>query len=207
MKRIILLLFISTMFITAANAQLAVGVKGGLTVSDMNLDVEPDTAVDAIFGYHAGVYLKIFDGLFSLQPELMYVRKGMNLNDLESDWYRRFVFHFIEVPVLLRINVPLNDNEFFFNLGPYAGYALSGKIKERTYDEDQQAWVEDEYSCDFETCIEDRLDFGVALGAGFRYKHLFIDVRYNTGLAHVGDADRFDSSNHKYLLVSLGFQF
>ena len=207
MKRIILIIFIGTLFISTAHAQFSFGVKGGLTVSDMNLDVFPDTAVDAIFGYHAGVYFKVFDGLFSLQPEIMYVRKGMNLNDLESDWYTRYQFHYIDVPVLLRISVPLKNCEIYFNLGPYFGYAISGKLKENRFDEEQNAWVETESTCDFETCIESRFDYGAAMGAGITYKHFLFDVRYNNGLAHVGDPDRFDSSNHKYLNVSLGYQF
>lgn len=207
MKRIILIVFIGTLFISTASAQFSFGVRAGVTASDMSLDVLPDTAVDIVFGYNAGVYFKIFDGLFSLQPEILYVRRGMNLNDLESDWYTRYYFHYIDVPVLLRINVPLKNTEIYFNLGPYAGYAINVKYKENSFDSDQNAWVETESTCDYETCIDNRFDYGFAMGAGLTYKHFVFDVRYNLGVAKVGDKERFNSSNHKFLNISLGYQF
>ena len=70
MKRIFFILLLSVFFFTGVQAQFSFGVKGGLTVSDMNLDVFPDTVMDPIFGYNAGVFFKIGDGLFSFQPEI-----------------------------------------------------------------------------------------------------------------------------------------
>ena len=59
MKKVFFLIIFSTFLIVSANAQFAFGVKGGLTISDNNLDVIPDTATDAIFGYNAGVFFGI----------------------------------------------------------------------------------------------------------------------------------------------------
>lgn len=173
----------------------------------MNLDVEPDTVVDPIFGYHGGVFFKIGDGLFSFQPEVKYVRKGMRLNDLNSDWYQQFNMNYIDVPLLLRIGVNLKVAEIYFNMGPYVSYAFSSKILQNNFDETQNAWVESDYDYKFDGFIEDRFDAGVVMGAGVRLLMIVLEVQYNTGLTHVGNTERFDSSNHKYLNVSLGVQF
>ena len=124
-----------------------------------------------------------------------------------GDWYQQFEMNYIDVPLLLRIGVNLRAVELFFNLGPYVGYAVSSKVKMRTYDEELGSWVKSEYSYEFDDFIEDRFDAGIVMGAGFRVLMVAFQVHYNTGLTHVANTKRFNSSNHKYLNVSLGVQF
>ena len=208
MKKIIFLFIISAFFITGANAQFSFGVKGGLTVSDMNLDVFPDTVMDPIFGYNGGIFFKFVEGLFSFQPEVMFVRKGTMKNHKGSDWYQQFSTNYIDVPLLARISIDLKVVELYVNLGPYVGYLMSAKVKERTFDDGTNQWVTNDYKYDFNnTAVETRWDAGIVMGVGVRVLMVIFEVRYNTGLVNIGNKDLFDSSKNKYLSLSLGVQF
>ena len=200
-------MLLSAFFYTGAQAQFSFGVKGGLTVSDMNIDVIPDTAMDPIFGYNAGVFFKIGDGLFSFQPEVMFVRKGTMFNDKESDWYTQYNMNYIDVPLLARIGINLKVAELYFNLGPYVGYFVSAKVNENTYDEATNQWVTDTYTYEFDKNITGRWDAGIVMGVGVRLLMVIFEVRYNTGLINIANEDLYNSSKHKYLSLSLGVQF
>ena len=208
MKRIIFLFIIGAFFATTANAQFGFGVKGGVTVSSMNIDVFPDTATDFTYGYNAGIFFRFGSSLFAFQPEIMFVSRGAQLNDKSSDWYQQFNMNYIDVPLLLRIGVDLKVVELYFNLGPYVGYMMSAKVKDRTFNEETNQWVKNDYSYDFNnSAIESRWDGGVVMGVGARILMVIFEVRYNTGLVNVGDNSVYNSSKHKYLNVSLGVQF
>ena len=207
MKKIIFLILFSAFFISSANAQFSFGVKGGFSASGMNLDVLPDTTMEPIFGYNAGVFFIVGKGLFSFQPEIMFQRKGAQKNDLGSDWYQQFNMNYIDVPLLLRISVNLKVAELYFNLGPYVGYFVSGTLKERTYDESTSSWVESSEKYDFDKDITGRWDAGVVMGVGVRLLMVIFEVRYNTGLVNIASTDEYNSSKNKYLNISLGVQF
>lgn len=206
MKRVLILIVFSAFLIGSASAQFAFGVKGGLTVSDNNIDVIPDTVHESIFGYNAGVFFKIGEGLFSFQPEIMFVRKGTKINDKSSDYYQQYNMNYIDVPLLLRIGVNLKIAELYFNMGPYAGYNFSTKVKNQTYDEAQGIWVKNEYDYEFNEHFIEKWDAGVVMGVGARLLMLMFEVRYNQGVLHLGHP-YYDSSNNKYVSVSLGVQF
>ncbi|MDT8392249.1 MAG: porin family protein [Bacteroidales bacterium] len=207
MKKIVFLIIFSTFIVGSANAQFAFGIKGGLTISDNNIDVIPDTVTDFIYGYHGGVYFKFGKGLFGFQPEIMFVRKGTKLNDESSDYYRQINLNYIDVPLLVRAGISIGGSELYFNFGPYVGYAISAKIKENTFDAGQNVWTTEEYDYDFDHDFTDQWDGGVIMGAGLRlFEKLIIEARYNQGILHIAN-DNYTSSNNKYLNISLGVQF
>ncbi|MEN8226300.1 MAG: porin family protein [Bacteroidota bacterium] len=206
MKRIIFVFLLSAIVFTVAQSQVAFGVKGGFTISDMNMDVTPDTVMDQINGYHAGVYFRFGDELFSFQPEIIFVRKGTNINDENGDWYQKFNMNYIDVPLLLRISVDLKRTELYFNFGPYVGYSIGAKASGRNFDDASGNWVEDTDTYEFDSYIVDRWDAGVVMGAGFRVRMVFFEARFNNGLLNVGQ-EVYDSSTNKYLNLSLGVQF
>jgi len=209
MKRIIFLILFGALISMGSQAQFSFGAKGGLTVADMDLDVEPDTVIDAILGGHAGVFFMIGDGLFSFQPEIMYVRRGAHKNDQGSDWYRQINMNYIDVPLLARVSFNLKVAELYFNLGPYVGYMMSAKIKENTFDEGTNQWVNSEYKYDFGEEFVGRWDAGAVMGVGVRLLMVIIEVRYNHGFVNIANKEikRYDNSNNKFLNVSLGVQF
>jgi hypothetical protein len=209
MKRIIFLVLFGAILATGSQAQFSFGAKGGLTIADMDLDVEPDTAIDFILGGHAGVFFKIGDGLFSFQPEVMYVRRGARKVVEGSEYYRQVNMNYIDVPLLARLSFNLKVAELYFNFGPYVGYMMSAKINDKTFDEEQNAWVESDYKYDFDEEFVGRWDVGAVMGAGVRVLMIIVEVRYNHGFINIANKDilRYDNSNNKFLNVSLGVQF
>lgn len=209
MKRIIFLVLFGALLSVGSQAQFSFGVKGGLTIADMDLDVEPDTAIDFILGGNAGVFFKIGDGLFSFQPEVMYVRRGARKVVEGSEYYRQINMNYIDVPLLARLSFNLKVAELYFNLGPYVGYMMSAKIKDKTFDEEQNKWVEGDYKYDFDQEFVGRWDVGAVMGVGVRLLMVIVEVRYNHGFINIANKDilRYDNSNNKFLNISLGVQF
>ena len=207
MKRVIFIVFLSVLLAGSTQAQFSFGVKGGLTISDMNFDLKPDTTADNILNYNAGVFFKFGDGLFSFQPEIIYQGKGCLIKDKQSEWSHQLNFGYIDVPLLARASFNLKVAEIYFNMGPYVGYALSAKSKTNTFDPEQGKYVEDSFTYEWDGLIEQKFDAGIVMGAGVRVLMVIFEVRYNNGLVYTADKDIFDDSRHKYLNFSLGVQF
>jgi hypothetical protein len=84
--------------------------------------------------------------------------------------------NYIEVPVLAVFNL---TNNFNFQLGPYASYLVSSKVKNVS---DINFNFEDNIaSGDF-----NKFDTGIAVGFGFDTKLIGFGIRYNLGLVTVG---------------------
>ena len=97
-----------------AGAQLAFGVKGGLTFADIS-DVDADSRT----GWAAGVALRFApSAVLTIQPEVMYVAKGAEDIELGN----------IDVPLLLKFDLPLEVLNLFATAGPYASFNVSCDI-------------------------------------------------------------------------------
>ncbi|KUG06351.1 porin family protein [Solirubrum puertoriconensis] len=138
---------------TAAFAQgqtsLGIGVKVGGTYSNVSGDnVQQLTGPgyssdlgDYKLGYNAGLTFNLpvsSDGFFSIAPEILYNRKGYeiqseqttglasNVSKVEIEQQR--VLHYIDVPVMARINA----GGLFFEVGPQVSYLFGSKNKSET---------------------------------------------------------------------------
>ncbi|GAA3952678.1 porin family protein [Hymenobacter algoricola] len=125
------------------------GIKAGATYSNISGDnVQQITGAnystdlgDYKLGYNAGVAVTIpltDDGFFSFAPELLYNRKGYeiqttqtsnlaaNIKSVEQEQQR--VLHYFDVPLLAKINA----GGLFFELGPQVSYLFGSKNKSQT---------------------------------------------------------------------------
>lgn len=105
----------------AVNAQVKIGVTGGLDVSniiktnDNNFDTKYTT------GFNAGVMLEIpVVSILSIQPEVVYAQKGYKANVTGGDFTQ--TRNFIDVPLMAKLR--LADN-FAVVLGPQFSFATS----------------------------------------------------------------------------------
>ena len=177
---VVIALFISTGAIMAQinDASMAqFGVKGGVNFSNMYTDDVDDNNV--LTSFNAGVYVNFpVTDLFSIQPEILYSRKGSELTyeNVFASGSAKFNLNYIEVPVLLKINVTDNFN---IHAGPYFAYLIDSKI---TNDSDG--------AFDFETNFDNddfnKFDAGIAAGIGFDFDSFGIGARYNYGLSTIG---------------------
>ncbi|MDO7172256.1 porin family protein [Mariniflexile sp. AS56] len=169
---------------TTANAQVndtgtsQIGVKGGLNFSNLYTDDVDDNNV--LTSFNAGLYANIpITEFIALQPELLYSRKGAELvyDNAFASGTAKFKLNYIEVPVLLKVNVAKNIN---IQAGPYFAYLIDAQTTNES----------DSGSFDFEDNYDNddfnKFDAGLAAGVGFDFDGMGIGLRYNYGLTTVG---------------------
>jgi len=108
MKKVTLLAICLFVAVVGAQAQIALGIKGGLNFANSNVgDALGDP--DSKTGYHAGLFMEIGAGGIAIQPEVLYSFKGADDIDLS----------YVEVPILLKKNFAKVLN---IHIGPQFGF-------------------------------------------------------------------------------------
>ena len=160
----------------SSNAQI--GVKGGVNFSNMYTNDVDDNNVLTTFnlGFYASIPVTSF---IAIQPEFLYSRKGAELtyDNVFATGKAKFKLNYIEVPVLLKINLTKNFN---VHAGPYFAYLINAQVTNETnggtFD------FEDNFNND----DFNKFDVGLSAGLGFDFESIGIGARYNYGLSTVG---------------------
>ena len=196
------LLFVG-LLITSVNAQISVGIQGGLNSSIFNIPSSPPSSK---MSYKNGLILgpiinyKITDNL-SLQFEPRYVLKGYNVK-VENIWNNYKSFNYLELPFF--INIEFNelfgtDFQPLLAFGINAGYLLSA-INElenhKTYD----------MTNDFK-----KIDITLDSGIGGKYYiesniDFIINLRYSYGIYNIYKSESSINTRGIQLLVGLLFK-
>lgn len=195
-KLVFAALVCSFMTFTGAQAQektAAYGFKGGLNFSNFYTDTVDDNNV--LTGFNAGVYGKFpITNSIAIQPEISYTTKGSELvyNNAIANGTSKFNVNYIEVPVLLVVN--LTDN-FNIHAGPYAAYMVSGKTtNDSNFGSTQRELDTDDFN---------KLDAGISGGIGVDLDVMNFGVRYNYGLTKIGKDNSFLSSDAKNSVLNV----
>jgi len=190
-KIILASLVLTFMGYTNSNAQSNVtkfGVKGGVNFSNLYTDNADDENV--LTGFNIGLYAKVpVTNSISVQPEIYYTGKGAEVvyNNAFASGTAKFKLNYIEVPVMLVANVTKNFN---VQVGPYAGYLISGKTTNEsgTYN----------FQDNINTDDFNKIDAGVAAGLGLDLETVSFGVRYNYGLTKVGKERSYSGTNYTF---------
>lgn len=167
-------------------AQTTIGLKGGLSFSTLT-NKQPDWKSRT--GFAAGIALDMRAGPIGIQPELLYVQKGVKSDGTPSSDAPKL--DYAEVPVLLKITIPLPALQPFVYAGPSVGFRLSCKIGET----------------DCASGLVKGTDFGAALGGGIRLggnKGLTLEGRYMWGLKDIHNLNAGVESRTRTFLVLAG---
>ncbi|WP_116541742.1 porin family protein [Pontibacter virosus] len=135
------------------------GIKGGVNFATLRgSDKDVLGNFSGLTTFHAGVYTQFSLGnTFSIQPEALYSRKGIERND------STFRFDYLEVPVLAVFNITETVSVHF---GPQVGILMSAK--------------EDDTEVNIEPL--NTFAYGIAAGAEARLSIFRLGARYNLGL-------------------------
>ncbi|MDX5436404.1 MAG: PorT family protein, partial [Pontibacter sp.] len=127
---------------TAAQAQATFGVRGGANLSNLSGDLQNEDRFENKVSFHGGVTLNfpVVEEFFSIQPELLYSRKGFTNNDEEYTNLLlqkrrregRVNYNYLDLPVLAHFNT----GPMYFEFGPQLGYLLSVNNETEIYDGD-----------------------------------------------------------------------
>lgn len=200
MKRIFLVITLIFLSIFVTEAQFGWGIKGGLTMGRVNLNLDDNLSGEYNLGGHGGVFFRIGDKMIAFQPEVMFTQKGVHINDMKSDDFAQTTLNYLEFPILARASLNLNAVEIYFNGGGYGSYLLSSKQK-NSFDGDQGG---DDYSLD----DLQEYDAGIILGMGVKVLALMFEVRYGLGLVNItNNTEKYRDSKNTSINISLGVQF
>jgi hypothetical protein len=195
-KLIFASVLLSFMTFTSAQAQektASYGFKGGLNFSNLYTDTVDDNNV--LTGFNAGLYAKFpITNNIAIQPEISYTTKGAELvyDNIIATGTAKFNVNYIEVPVLLVMNVTDNFN---VHVGPYAAYMVSGKTtNDSNFGSSQRELDTDDFN---------KVDAGVSGGLGIDLDVVNFGVRYNYGLTKIGKDNSFISSDAKNSVLNV----
>lgn len=157
-----------------AQAQsVRVGIKAGATLAKITGDDVVQDYKNKV-GLNAGVMMQFGlapKNFIALQPEILYSQKGARTENgaVES----KSTLHYIDVPVLLRINA---DGPFF-ELGPQVGFLVGVKNELQNGSGSVSGTDKSAYKT---------VDFGGVVGVGYQLRGgASIGVRYNMGFTPV----------------------
>ncbi|CAC9976786.1 PorT family protein [Flavobacterium sp. WLB] len=176
-----------TLFISASfgmlhaqdnNVNTEFGVKGGFNMSNLISDGDNEpTDENVLYGFNAGVYATLpISDFVAIQPEILFTTKGSEFeyNNAFASGNAKFKLNYIEVPLLVRVNITKNFN---VHAGGYASYLVSSKVTGNgDFDFDE----------DVDTDDLNKFDAGIAAGVGVDFNPISIGLRYNYGLTTVG---------------------
>ena len=170
------------------------GLKGGATFYKGTIEVglsgfNIESTSDAKLGFAGGIFAEFpLNDFISIQPEVLYMQK----NSKESDDFFDTGFDdfddfddesastnlsYIDVPLLLKLNVPLDGNiQPYIAAGPFVGYLLDAKAKVEGDEEDLKEFMKD-------------INYGVIFAAGINFGKIGVEFRYDMGLANIFDED------------------
>jgi hypothetical protein len=213
MKYYLLLLSMIGCSSLALTAQARLGIKGGLTTTNLevaqlqipsgsgttalNIDVD-----EAKLGIQAGLVLQVPLGeKWLIQPELLFnsTEVAFEIEDFTSgaaiETIKTEKYQYLDLPLL-----------FHYRLGPLR--ATAGPVAHFFIDSNSELTDFDSYQERYE-----ELTYGYLIGGGLDIWNLMIDVRYEGNFTKFGDHFRFNGERYAFdeeparLIVTLGLLF
>lgn len=193
-KLLVIVCLISTVgFLQRANAQaqFAIGVKGGLNFANLDISQGASNA-DNRTGFHGGAFGLIKISKIGIQPEIIFSKQGSKFDVSTSDVEANF--DYINVPIILKLYLVAGLN---LQAGPQFGFTTTSEIKETIGGVTTTTDIKDQ--------LNKKSDTSIALGAGWDLPFgLTVDARYNIGVSDFSYSG-VDFKN-KVIQISLGYK-
>ena len=200
---------------THYNANIAVGVKGGIDLSRVNFT--PSVKQGFVLGGNAGIIFRyIEENHFGLITVVNFEQRGWKENFEEYPFSYQRTLNYIQIPFLAHIYFG-RKARFFFNAGPEIGFML-GESTKANFDYKNVDGISDfplrttyQYLID----ADPKVDYGISAGLGVEYnikkRHsIYLEGRFYYGLGNVlksGRTEKFRGSNSMSIMISAGYWF
>lgn len=198
--RVLAIIPLLIVFLTSAQSQTYLGVKGGVVTSSFR-GADKSLTQDKNKGFNGGVFFSVstLNGLVSIQPELLYVQKGSKLTTTGGAVTNHNDLTYFEVPLLLKVNAPLGAIKPNVFAGPYAAIAFK-----KEYGYNKESNLLPDYTIN-------TFDYGGIVGAGLdlnltKVFKVTFDARYAFGFEKVKDIKTEDVKNGAFAL-NMGLAF
>jgi hypothetical protein len=160
-----------------AAAGVRFGLKaGGNMAKPTGTDTQdPLATLKNKVGFQGGLFLAIdFSRVVGIQWEVLYTMKGATYVALDDSYTDKLYADYIEVPLLLKLTIPLPVVQPFVFAGPTVGFKLQEKLQSNGEDVPLT-----------ENLLKNN-DYGAIFGAGVNLgRNFMVDVRYSIGLQKV----------------------
>ncbi len=175
---LVIVLLVSLLYTNAKSQSLAIGIEGGINIS--NINVTPTITTSSRTGLIIGSLLDInITPTITVTPGIRYIMKGAS-NISDGITFTQKV-NYLEFPVLLKVKFPLTEIKPYLAGGPVLGIQLSAT-------EDQTNGTQSA-SADISNLVE-TIDFGLLFAGGMDFKvatktALFVQFGYQFGLSNI----------------------
>ena len=205
---IVLSLILVTAIGSTSFAQITIegALKGGADFSDLggNDAGNTNTSLGFVGGFSATLHLA---KLFSLQPELLYIRKGADQFTSSQERYfvlnANVVLDYIEIPVLAKLTFPMANNLVpGVYVGPSFAFKLRSKlniVEARSEDGTPLGSIQPKIVNAKSTDVG--LVIGTALAVEGPATKIVVDFRYSFGFNSILKAHSFVGNNSEVALV------
>jgi hypothetical protein len=226
MKKVFLLLLLSASSLVSFAQSVSLGIKGSVNLASLNNKYSYTTlrsSTGSITSFAIGAFADLRLGNWSVQPGAYFAGKGgkesqfISGTDLVGGYSAKLNPFYVQVPVPVLYHIPVVAGEIFLGVGPYAAFAVSGKISgSSTYAQEgdpgfQSQTTNIDRSLKFGNTQGDDLksrDYGATFLAGFKLTNgILLSANYDLGISDIGvSASRVNRHNH-VLGFSVGIMF
>ena len=187
------------------------GVRAGINFQNLNGEVnDNDLDYKLKTGFHVGVNAEIpIADEFYIQPGLLFSTKGAKYDD-NSD--TKVNLSYLELPVNFLYKPVLGTGHLLLGFGPYAAYAVGGKIKSDDGDVDIEFEKEVGSPIQLVNTFK-RFDFGANFLAGYEFSNKFsLQLNAQLGLIKInpkvtGLDDDYAKVKNTGFGISAGYRF
>ena len=185
----------------AGFSQVRWDVKAGMSMTNMNGDMDGDMKV----GYTVGVGMDYaFSEEWALQSGLNFTGKGA------KDTGVKVKMNYIELPILAAYKFAIGENmKFVVNAGPYLAVGLGGKMSADGEDGGDVKLFSKEDGA--EEALMNRFDLGIQYGIGLEVgEHYLVNLTGQNGFINTLNDKVFGddvSSKNLAFMISVGYRF
>lgn len=201
---------------THYNANIAIGVKGGVDLS--RITFTPSIRQGFLMGGNAGVTFRyIEENHFGFIVEANWEQRGWKENFEELPFEYSRTVDYIQIPFLAHIYFG-GRGRFFFNAGPEIGFRI-GESTKSNFDVNNLDNLPDfpklRTTYQYFMKADQKVDFGISAGLGGEFSinrrnSLYLEARFYYGLGNVlksGRTEPFRGSNAMSIMASVGYWF
>jgi hypothetical protein len=178
--------------------EVTFGVKGGLNLSTVAYDPDPEFDIDFRSGIVVGGFVNVpVTTRLAIQPEGLFSQKGTRFPG--DDFEFAVDLDYIEVPVLLQYALSSSaDRTISVFAGPSLGFNVRANARVSAGDAHEEEDERDQFE-DF--------DFGITAGMGASVGRFIIDGRYTFGLTNMAVDPELPKARHRTLTFLAGVRF
>lgn len=169
------------------------GPKLGFNIATQTGDISNE---ESIGGFRGGAFVNIgLSEKFSLQPELLYSRKGVEQSFSQTALFgtinvnSSYQLDYLSVPIMAKYQfLEIRGFKVFANAGPYFDFLLNANAEASV-----SAFGQSETTDTTATDFYNTLDFGFAFGTGATYDigpgKVLLNLRYSLGVSNIATDD------------------